>query len=107
MPKLILTDVHMLQDGTITRGVSAADLLPMQHTDDHDFWPECVVEKKPDDEEGMLRLNCLDCCHSHYHRILPLFSNELCKNPSCSILPGGAQEELNWKQKIGLNTSAA
>ena len=35
------------QDGTIERGLPSPALLPVTHLDDHDFWPNDLVEARP------------------------------------------------------------
>lgn len=44
-----------VQDGSMQEGVASAELLPVLHVDDHDFWPGEYVEDKLDplDELGM------------------------------------------------------
>ncbi len=41
------------QDGTEEAGVAAAQLLPVLHVDDHDFWPGDFVVEKVDMDEGV------------------------------------------------------
>jgi hypothetical protein len=41
------------QDGSITKDMDSAVLLPMRHTDEHDFFPNSFVRDKTDDlDEG-------------------------------------------------------
>ncbi|KAK9804890.1 hypothetical protein WJX72_010490 [[Myrmecia] bisecta] len=37
------------QDGGLEQGLAAAECLPFEQQDDHDFWPEDVVEEKADE----------------------------------------------------------
>ncbi|KAL2611996.1 hypothetical protein R1flu_023688 [Riccia fluitans] len=47
------TSVDVLwQDGTVSRGLEALSLIPVDHLGDHDFWPQQYVLERGTDGEG-------------------------------------------------------
>ncbi|BBN16839.1 hypothetical protein Mp_7g09720 [Marchantia polymorpha subsp. ruderalis] len=41
------------QDGTVSQGLDACSLIPVDHLGDHDFWPEQYVMERGADGEGL------------------------------------------------------
>lgn len=51
--------MHVWQDGTISDDVDSALLLPVKHTDEHDFYPNSFVNQQHNvsDMEGAVQPN--------------------------------------------------
>jgi hypothetical protein len=46
----------MIQDGTVREGVPSTELLPVEHVDEHDVWPNTFVVHDVEEAPGMPQL---------------------------------------------------